>query len=229
MDCLIAKRNIPAFLDDAVSDGERLELRAHLRACRSCADTCEHQKQVRSAIRSLSAPPIPIDLSLRLRVIASRERQLRIGLARNAWERFTFKLNAMLRPLAFPLAGGFVAALLLFSALVPTFTHPRGTTGPDVPCIVFTQPSLESMGPISFAPGDAVVDLRIDETGRIVNYSIVEAAGHEEAIHRSIENSLLFTRFVPARLTPNSCPECGVPMSGTIRMVFRSSHIEVRG
>src|SRR5581483_2471468 len=151
---------------------------------------------VRSAIRSLPAPPIPMDLTLRLRVIASRERQLKIGLARNTWERYTFKLNVLLRPLAFPLAGGFIAALLLFSALVPTFTHPRGRTGPDVPCIVFTQPSLESMGPISFAPGDAVVDLRIDETGRIVNYSIVEAAGHEDAIHRSIENSLLFTRFV---------------------------------
>lgn len=229
MDCFIAKRNIPAYLVGAVSEQERREMRSHLRTCRSCADACQRQTQVRGAVQSLPEVQIPADLAVRLRVLASRERNRRIGLARTSWERFTFKFKAMMQPLAFPLAGGFVAALLLFAALVPSFTHPRGVAGPDVPCIVFTQPSLESMGPISFGPGDAVVDLRIDEQGRIVNYSIVEAAGHEDAIHRSIENSLLFTRFVPARLTPNSCPECGVPMSGTIRMVFRSSRIEVRG
>src|ERR1700753_1089222 len=109
MDCSIAKRNIPAFLENAVSEQERLELRTHLRACRSCADDCEREKQVRYAVKALPPVQIPAALSLRLRVVASRERQLRIGLARNTWERFTFKLNGLLRPLAFPLAGGFVA------------------------------------------------------------------------------------------------------------------------
>jgi hypothetical protein len=229
MDCQIAKRNIPAYLDDAVSEQDRLALRSHLRTCRYCAESCERQLQLRAAVHSLPKVEVPADLAIRLRVTASRERNLRIGLARSSWESFTFKFKNLMRPLAFPLAGGFVAALLLFAALVPTFTHPVVAAGADVPCIVFTQPSLESMGPISFGPGDAIVDLRIDQQGRIINYSIVESGGHEEDIQRSIENSLLFTRFVPARLAPNSCPDCGVPMSGTIRMVFRSSHIEVRG
>lgn len=229
MECFIAKRNIPAYLDNAVSEEARTELRAHLRACRSCTDACERYAQVRNAVRSLPQYEVPMDLTFRLRVMASRERNVRIGLARTNWERYAFKLNAMLRPLAFPLAGGFVAALLLFAALVPTFTRPVVAAGPDVPCILFTQPILESMGPVAFGPGDAVVDLRIDQQGRIVNYSIVESAGHEDAIRRGIENSLLFTRFAPARLAPNSCPDCAVPMAGTIRMVFRSAHIEVKG
>ena len=229
MMCSIAKRNIPAYLDDAVSEQERQELGTHLRTCRSCAEACELYVRVRAAVRALPKREIPRDLTLRLRMLASRERNLKIGLGRSRWERFTFRVNSLLRPLAVPLAGGVAAAVLLFAALVPTFSRPVIVHASDVPCVLFTQPMLESMGPISFAPGDAVVDLRIDQHGRIVNFSIVEAAGHEDAIHRSIENSLLFTRFSPARVAPNSCPDCGVPMSGTVRMVFRSSRIEVKG
>ena len=148
-------------------------------------------------------------------------------MGRTWWESFSLRLNNLLRPLAVPLAGGICAAVVLFATLVPTLSHPASTT--DVPCVVFTQPMIESMSPIGFTPADAIVDLRIDQQGRIVNYSIVESSGHLPAVQRSIENSLLFTRFKPATLAPNSCSDCGVPMSGTIRMVLRSSHIEVKG
>lgn len=227
MKCWIAKRKIQSYLDSAVSEQERQELRSHLRACRSCADACERHLQVREAVRSLPQKEVPGDLLVRLRVMASQQRNLRIGLGRTWWESFSFRLNGLLRPLAVPLAGGFCAAVLLFAALVPTLTHPVSTS--DVPCVVFTQPMLESMSPIGFTPADAIIDLRIDQQGRIVNYSIVESTGHIDAVHRSIANSLLFTRFKPATLAPNSCSDCGVPMSGTIRMVLRSSHIEVKG
>jgi len=227
MKCSIAKSKIPSYLDSAVSDRERQELRSHLRACRSCADTWERSVQVRDAVRSLPRMEVPRDLAIRLRVMASQERNLRIGLGRTWWEGFTLRVNNLLRPLAVPLAGGICAAVVLFATLVPTLSHPASTS--DVPCVVFTQPMLESMSPIGFTPADAVVDLRIDQQGRIVNYSIVESNGHIEAVQRSIENSLLFTRFKPATLAPNSCSDCGVPMSGTVRMVLRSSHIEVKG
>lgn len=229
MKCSNAKRKIPAYLDNAVSGQERLELGSHLRVCRSCADACERHVQVRAAVRSLPRMQAPGQLGIRLRVMASQQRALRIGLGRTWWESFRFRMNELLRPLAVPLAGGVSAAVLLFAALVPTFVHPPRVSASDVPCVVFTQPILESMGPIGFTPADAVVDLRIDQEGRIVNYTIVESNGHVDAIHRSIENSLLFTRFKPATLAPNSCSDCGVPMAGTIRMVLRSSHIEVRG
>jgi len=227
MKCSIAKSKIPSYLDSAVSDRERQELRSHLWACRSCADAWERSGQVRDAVRSLPRKEMPRDLVIRLRVMASQERNLRIGLGRTWWESFIFRVNNLLRPFAVPMAGGVCAAVVLFAALVPTLTHPVSTS--DVPCVVFTQPMIESMSPIGFTPADAIVDLRIDQRGRIVNYSIVESSGHIEAVHRSIENSLLFTRFKPATLAPNSCSDCGVPMSGTIRMVLRSSHIEVKG
>jgi len=227
MKCSFAESKIPAYLDGAVSEKERQELRLHLRACRSCTDAWQRTLRVRDAIRSLPRKELPKDLAIRLRVLASRERNKHVGLGRTWWQSLAFRLNGILRPLAVPLAGGIAAAVVLFAALVPTLSHPAATS--DIPCVVFTQPTLESMGPIGFTPADAIVDLRIDQTGRIVNYSIVEAAGHVDAIHRSIENSLLFTSFKPARLAPNSCSDCGVPISGTFRMVLRSSHIEVKG
>lgn len=229
MTCSIAKRKIQAYLDNAMSERERQELGLHLRACRTCADACERHVQVRSAVHSLPRMEVPGDLKIRLRVMASQQRSLRIGLGRTWWESFRFRLNVLLRPLAVPLAGGIAAAVVLFAALVPTFMHPPRVSASDVPCVVFTQPMLESMGPIGFGAAEAVVDLRIDQQGRIVNYSIVESTGNITAVQRSIENSLLFTRFKPATLAPNSCSDCGVPMSGTIRMVLRSSHIEVKG
>ncbi len=227
MKCPIAKGNIPFYLDDGVSDEERSELRSHLRDCRSCALASERYAQVREAVRSLPKVEVPSVLTTRLRMLASREHARRTGVERTWWKRCTFKINNLMRPIMVPLAGGFAAAVLLFSAFVPLYGQPRVSS--DVPCVVFTQPILESTGPIGFAPGDAVVDLNIDQQGRIVGYTIVESAGHPESIRRSIENSLLFTRFQPARLAPNSCPDCAVPMSGTFRMVFRSSQIEVRG
>ncbi len=229
MKCSIAKRNIMAYVDGVVRDEERRAMALHLRACRSCADACERHARVRNAVRLLPQAAIPGDLSLRLRMTASRERNIRIGLGPSSWQRFTSRLNEFLRPLAVPLAGGICAALLLFASLVPTLAQARIVYAHDVPCTLFTQPTLENIGPIGFAAADAVVDLRIDEQGRLVNYSIVESAGHVDAIHRSIENSLLFTRFSPAHLAPNSCPDCAVAISGTMRMVFRSSHIEVKG
>src|SRR5579862_2342568 len=229
MKCSIAKSIIPVYLDKTVSEQDRQQLRSHLRNCRSCADSVEWHTGIREALRSFPKPEVPAVLSTRLMMLASREHNRRIGIARSWWRRCMNRFTEMMRPIAGPLAGGISAAVLLFSTFIPLYGHSRISA--DVPCFVFTQPILERTGPIGFAPspGDAVVDLNIDQEGRIVNFTIVEATGPADAVRRSIENSLLFTRFQPARLAPNYCPDCGVPMSGTIRMVFRSSQVEVRG
>jgi hypothetical protein len=83
--------------------------------------------------------------------------------------------------------------------------------------------SLASLVELSVLCGsDAMVDLKIDDRGRIINYSIVGAPGPADQLRHSIENSLLFTEFWPAT-------NFGRPIAGTIRISFRSSHIDVRG
>ncbi|MDQ6759045.1 MAG: hypothetical protein M3Z32_04140 [Acidobacteriota bacterium] len=161
-----------------------------------------------------------------MRVIASRER------ARNAvrksgsrgWFRHAgLTLDNLMKPLALPAAGGLCAAILLFMILVPTFSGAFYMgSAMDVPTGLFTGPTVKSLAPIGFQYGDAEVDLRIDEQGRIVNYAIVGGQGPNDALHRSIENNLLFTQFTPATAF-------GVPITGTLRLSFRSSRIDVKG
>ena len=149
----------------------------------------------------------------------------------SAWtrlrDRLQLSLSNLMRPLALPLAGGLCAALVLFSALVPTFTSTfasgKNDAPWDVPTVLTTEPSLKYMAPIAFGEADAIVDLNIDDQGRIVNYSIVSAPGQTEQLRRRIENSLLFTEFWPATAF-------GKPIAGTIRISFHnSSHVEVKG
>ncbi len=186
----------------------------------------ENQRRTRQTLRSLPRRTPPADLTVRLRVIASRER------ARNAvrksgsrgWFRHAgLTLDNLMKPLALPAAGGLCAAILLFMILVPTFSGAFYMgSAMDVPTGLFTGPTVKSLAPIGFQYGDAEVDLRIDEQGRIVNYAIVGGQGPNDALHRSIENNLLFTQFTPATAF-------GVPITGTLRLSFRSSRIDVKG
>ena len=160
-------------------------------------------------------------------MIASHE--LALGVDRKSRLRKWFAgaklvLDNLMRPVALPAAGGLCAAVLLFMSLVTTFSrYYYLSAGGDVPTVLSTEPTVKSLMPIGFYAGDAEVDLRIDEQGRIVNYSIIGGQGLEkDALRRNIENNLLFTQFTPATAF-------GVPIRGTMRLSFRSSHIDVKG
>ncbi len=198
--------------------------------CQVCARESERYQRIREALRSLPRRTPPSDLTLRLRVAASQARAHAVS-GVSAWtrkrERFQMILHNLWRPLALPLAGGLCSALVLFSALVPTFTPTfagdKSDSLLDVPTMLTTQPTVKYMAPVAFGEADAIVDLNINDQGRIVNYSIVSAPGQTEQLRRRIENNLLFTEFWPATAF-------GKPIAGTVRISFHnSSHIEVKG
>jgi hypothetical protein len=230
MDCSTVRRKASGYADNTLPEEERREMRQHMQDCQICARESERHQRIREALRSLPRRIPPSDLTLRLRVAASQARTLTAnGATRwtNWRDRFQLAQSNLMRPLALPLAGGLCAALVLFSALVPTFNSTfaiNKTDAPwDVPTVLTTEPSLKYMAPIAFGEADAIVDLNIDEQGRIVNYSIVRAPGQTEQLRRRIENSLLFTEFWPATAF-------GKPISGTVRISFHnSSHVEVKG
>ena len=228
MKCWTVNRRLSAYLDNGVPEAERAHVKYHLHHCTSCAVRLESQQLMRTTLRSLPRMAPPADLTLRLRILASKERQLdwTPRSRAKAWRaRVHLALSNMMKPIALPAAGGLCAAMLLFMTLVPSFTTNRNWVE-DVPLCDLspsTEPMLKSFAPIGFNYGDAEVDLRIDQYGRIVNYSIVSAPGNErDALRRSIENNLLFTTFTPAT-------SFGVPKSSTMRLSFRSSRIDVKG
>ena len=185
--------------------------------------------QLHRALRSMPKLTPPADLTMRLRVIASRERAKRQSGGRvfgRSREFLRLSCRHMMGHLAVPLAGGLCATMLLFSSLVPTFTLQSRAATPDVPTAFVSGPAIKSMsmGPLGFSSGDAVVDLTIDGHGRVIDFAIVSDndAAHTDALRRNIENNLLFTVFTPATAF-------GRPTDGKIRVKFSSSHYEVRG
>ncbi len=216
-------------MDGAGSIEERRAINQHLSACRTCATESQRYRHLRETLRSLPRRTPPIDLVVRLRVAASKARvagSSGAGRWRSWRDRFELSLANLMRPLALPAVGGLCSAVFLFSTLVPTFKSAFAldmSPWDDVPTMLTTQPTVKFMAPVAFVNEDAVVDLKLDDQGRIINYSIVGAPGPaSDQLRHSIENSLLFTEFWPAT-------SFGRPIAGTIRISFRSSRIDVRG
>jgi hypothetical protein len=168
-------------------------------------------------------------------VIASRERQRlleRRTLYRTlpstiaAWlDRVRLESGEMMRSLVLPMAGGICTAVVLFSTwLVPTYPlHVNG--GVDVVPIMLSRTeatvsaTAEGTGAIGLS-GDAVVDVTVDDQGRVVDIAIVSGTDllqNADRRHR-LENVLLRTQFAPATAL-------GRPVSSIVGMV--SSQIDV--
>lgn len=230
MECSKIRQRIPVYVDDALPGEERWEMRQHMNDCGACARESERVQRIREAVRSLPRRTPPPELVLQLRVVASKARALSASAA-TPWSRWRsrFKLDFthLMRPVALPVLGGVCSALFLFSAMAPTFSPMFGMSklpSPfDVPTALITEPMVKCTAPVAFGEAEAIVDVTLDEHGRLVNYKIVSAPGlKKEQIRRSIENSLLFTEFWPATAF-------GRPVAGTIRVSFGNSHIEVKG
>jgi len=212
-----------ADLDHLTPEAERQAVAAHLRVCRSCSEEGAERERIRAAMRALPRMAPPPDLAVRLRVMASRERQRRAtGWLPRLATNIHLAFDGLMRPLAVPLAGGVLSALLLFALLVPSFAWVPSAQ--DIPIGLSTDATVKSMAPIGFADGEAVVDVTIDDQGHMVDYNIVRDRGTEvnESFRRSVENALLFTVFTPRTAF-------GMPVGGKLRLTFRTSSVEVKG
>ena len=185
--------------------------------------------KLRMLLRTMPVHVPPGDLGTNLRIIASREIQRRR--ARASWatrwvairEDLRVFTNNLMRPMAIPTAGGFVSALMLFGVLAASLTAPPVTRANDIPTVLYTEPSVKNFLPIGFeGNGDLVVEITVDENGKLVDYSIPNMDENVQKMDRSIENQILFTQFTPAM-------RLGQPMSGKVRITFRSSRIDVKG
>ena len=173
-------------------------------------------------------PPVapPQRLLTQLQVLASREhvRQLsRSTLAAllHYWgEEIRLYVDNLMRPLAIPFAGGLVSAVFLFIMLVPTLQFHHAKTN-DVPSGLFSQSvaSFATLPPFGFNEDYVVVQLTLDQTGAVVDYSIPKGNDTPQ-LRNDIANMILFTKFQPAT-------EYGIPTAGTLLVSFR--RIIVRG
>ncbi|MBI4877198.1 MAG: zf-HC2 domain-containing protein [Acidobacteria bacterium] len=229
MKCQAVNRRISGYLDGILVAEERRRIEDHLAGCAVCALEAQQLAQLRTRLRALPARIPPDGLNTRLHVLASRERarvQVRAdyrALARHWFEHVSLAANNMMRPLALPFAGGLLSALVLFSMLVPQFPK-HVAVSDDVPTVLTTEAGLKSALSFGLGDNDIVVDVLVDESGRLLDYWVPDGQrwGADPQLRRSIENTLLCTQFTPATMF-------GQPASGKLRITLRRSLMEVKG
>lgn len=175
------------------------------------------------ALRALPARIPPSGLTTSLRVIASRHRQRQSSRSSVTWrDRARLFATNLMRPLALPFAGGVFSTVVLFSTYLMATYPVRASSTFDVPTGLFTEATVKGTGPIGSAAGDdVIVDVTVNDQGRMVDYTIV-TAGANESLKRSIETMLLFTEFTPATAF-------GQPVSAKMRISLRKSFVDVKG
>lgn len=169
----------------------------------------------------LTPPP---QLRTALRVIASKERQRLLSRRIDTRDRLTLFFKNLMRPLALPFAGSILSAVALFALCLLPMYPLRGDDSSDVPTGLSTEATVKSTAAIGGGVGEVVVDVMVDESGRMVDYKIVSGLKvlSTEQVRRNLENQLIFTEFKPGT-------HFGQPAPGTIRLSFRSSEIDVKG
>jgi anti-sigma factor RsiW len=227
MSCENFEERISSHLDGMLGDGEREDVWEHLEACRACGARLKSLGELRARLRRLEEPRIPEALTVRLRVLASHERVRRM--ARTSWpariaswrDRIRLNFENLMQPVALPVAGGVLSALLLFGALVPTliFHHQIANDSP----LSFTDPDgtvVNWVEPRDFAvvSGDeTVLELTIDAQGRITGSTVLQGQ-----LMPGMFTIVQFSPVTPAMLL-------GKPTWGKKLVVFPSRHRSARG
>jgi hypothetical protein len=204
--------------DCRLREPERAAVMQHVTDCTECRRYEREIRFVSQSLREMAPLRPPIDLTYRLRVLASHER-VRMIAGSNWWTALKFRIQQVFRPLAVPAAGGFFASLLAFAILVPNFTVHANTTK-DVPVGLYTQVSIVTPSPFAFNGQNIMVELTIDEKGAVSDYSIPGGQLSKDEM-RDVGNFLLFTGFKAATAF-------GQPITSKTLLNINVCHIDVR-
>ncbi len=226
--CSQMARRLSAFLDGQLTVAERRSLEMHLNRCAACTAEIQNMRRVQAELKRLPVRIPPVSLTTKLRVTASKEHARREetrtwGRRWSGWKlNFGLWANNLMGPLAIPATGGFFSAVFLFTMLLPGISAHSYSAIRDVPTGLYTDPAAKNVVPLAFSDDDLVVEVTVDENGRMADYSIADCKHMSPQLRRAVENNLLFSEFTPATTF-------GQPRASKIRISFHNSRIDVRG
>ena len=192
-----------------------------------------YQERLSNSLPKMSRRSMPPELGVKLRVIASRERERQAAgrsipaRAMVLLRRAQISWNDLLRPLVIPIMGGVASALVLFSMCVVPAYPLRARTLDDVPLTYIhnvTLAEVRGTSPFVTSSDEVVLDVWVDGHGQMYDYTIVTGASviASMELRRRLENMLLFTQFTPGT-------EFGRPTVSKLRLRLGSSQVDVRG
>ncbi len=155
MKCDEIRNFLPGYLDGALpgSAGAALhgEIGEHLSECHDCREELERYQELFSLMSRLEHVAPPQDLAVRIRVAVSKVRE-EAGFASRVrrWsDRAELVLKNILEPLALPVTGGLVAAMLVFAVVIQVLgvTVPLGAVANDLPSNLLQPARVESLAP----------------------------------------------------------------------------------
>jgi anti-sigma factor RsiW len=165
MSCENLQELISLTVDGKLPEAERENVFDHARVCRECGDRLSSLQTQRAILRKMAQAPMPADLAARLSVLASheRERQLaRVSVSvrvRRLASKVDLAFENLMRPVALPVTGGLVSALLLFGLMVPTLSFAHKTSGNESHAdAVLEQMSRRDIFPATFPTGQLVTN-----------------------------------------------------------------------
>jgi hypothetical protein len=173
-----------------------------------------------TALGRRQAPP---ELALQIRVAISREAAKR---QRPMFEAWLTRLDNAIKGFMVPATAGVLSAIIFFGLLIGFFALPQQleASDNDVPTMLYTPPEL-TLSPFgwemsSINADSLVVDVTVDQAGRVQDYKILSAPPDAKAIMPQLNNMLIFTVFRPAT-------SFGQPIAG--RAVLSFSKVIVKG
>jgi len=228
MDCQQVREQLSDYLDGHIVEKDRSSVSGHLADCDGCRDRHSQMRQIVLSLRALPKTTLPAGRQLAMRIMASKEAERRrfaglSGFLRRCKQSYSLWSNNLAKPVMAPAMGGFATAVVLFSMVMFNFRDIVVAQANDVPTALYTNASVKST-PLAYEFDDVVLDILVDEQGRVIDYSFPDGYGSlkTSALRRRMEHSLLFTQFTPATAF-------GQPTPGWVRVSFRRSEIDVKG
>ncbi len=221
--CASARESFSAYLDGAMSGVEMTAIAQHLESCGECAEEFSAWRDIQDALAQVGPAHAPVRLQAQLRTAIAAEFAKGSHLP---WAgRFKLLWDRTLGPLALRVSGAMALALLLVGGLGWMFAVPIAVQANDdgladlrAPRYLYSQVPPVAIETRHDVP--LVVEAKVDASGRVYDYSVLEGPSDDQHLRLQLEQNLLASVFRPAMVF-------GVPVQG--RVVLTYTGVSVHG
>ena len=215
--CASVQASFSSYMDSTVGGHEMLGIAAHLRDCPVCAQEFAAARALQETLTSMRALKAPADLSTRLRLAISHERN-RTFAAYLA--RLGVRWDNAFRPLLLQASAGFAGAVALIGGimlLLGMVAAPEPVMANDEPLGAVTAPhylySATQPRPILTTRDETiVVEADVNSRGEVYDFHLVSGPS-DPAVRSQVVEQLLSSVFQPASIF-------GSPVRGRVVLTF---------